>query len=200
MLSQHGHDSPESLYLTCYLRQDTSSPLPSPHPILSIQCLWCASTFLTTALSISLPFWVSVLCLCSLVCLCSIFTVLGSLLVRHMDFPQHRPLVLRRCPSQLAAHFEISLCRPGSLFSVFRLSFSSQLSDHCLWCPSTFLSTALSTGFASLSLTTCSSFRHFSVSSCVSLPVPDCRAWRPSPRPRNVGLLRSRLRGGTQSQ
>lgn len=29
---------------------------------------------------------------------------------------------------------------------------------------------------------------------------PDCRAWRPSPRPRNVGLLRSRLRGGTQSQ
>lgn len=144
MLSQHGHDSPEPLYVTCYLLQDTSTPLPLPHPILSFIPIAVMDVLLTHSCSSSIQLRYSVcsahrsssplLCpfLCVFLGLCSLSLFSGmSLFHLHsyriivsapygLSAAPPCPLV---CPSQLAAHFAISLCLPGSLFSVFCLPF-----------------------------------------------------------------------------
>lgn len=85
----------------------------------------------------------------------------------------------------LKSHCDIDFLQSFMLFSS---SLSQTISE---------LTPAVSSLAAS---TTISTFRYFFMPPLGLCSCPDCRAWRPSLLPRNVGLLRSRLRGGTESQ
>lgn len=132
-----------TLPVTCVT--DTSTPLPSPHLILSFIPTAVMDVLLTHSCSSSIQLRYSVcgahrpssplLCpfLCVFLGLCPLSLFSGMSLFHLHSFriivsapyglfsAPPCPLVLRRCPSQLAAHCAISLCLPGSLFSIFCL-------------------------------------------------------------------------------